>query len=96
MFRWATQRTAVAVMAATMLFGLSGSASAGEYDVTFQKVVTWKTVTTYETRDVLYQKAVTRYDHCGNPYTAYVPCTRTVTVSVTTTVPVVTYVKVCD
>ena len=49
-----------------------------------------------ETRTVAYKKYVTRYDHCGHPYTACVTEYKQVTAYVKKVVPVRKYVKVCD
>ena len=87
-----TKRLAAVVIAA----GLSGmAASASDYPG-YRKVVTYQTVTTFVLKEVPHEKVVTKYDHCGKPYTVVVTCYKTVEVPVTKTVPVVKYVKICD
>lgn len=82
-----TFAAAVAVAA-----GLGGAAAASDCPAGYVRVVTYRTVTCVEEVEVPYQRAVTRYDHCGKPYTAYVTAYRTVEVTVTKRVPVVRYV----
>ena len=82
--------------AVVIAVGLSGAvASASDY-AGYKKVVTYQTVTTYVLKPVPYEKAVTKYDYCGKPYTVIVICYKTVEVPVTKTIAVVKYVKVCD
>jgi hypothetical protein len=86
------KRTLAAV---AITLGLGGAAHATDYcPPEYKAVVCYETVTCYETKQVPYQKAVVKYDHCGRAYTTYATCYKTVTVAVTKTVPVVKYVKV--
>jgi hypothetical protein len=74
----------------------SGAATAGEYGPQYKKVTVYQTVTYTKTVEVPYQKAVTKYDHCGKPYNVTVTCYRNVEITATKQVPVTKYVKVCD
>lgn len=53
-----------------------------------------ETVIEYVTRQVAYEKPVTRYDHCGRPYVDCATCYREVQVPVRKTVPLVKWQKV--
>lgn len=50
----------------------------------------YKPVINYVTQQEPYQVCVVKYDHCGQPYNAYVTLYRTIYV------PVTTWVKVCN
>jgi hypothetical protein len=63
---------------------------------TYKKVVCYRPVTCYEYRQEPYTKYVTKYDHCGYPYSCEVTCYRSVRVAVTKYRPYVKYVKVCS
>ena len=60
----------------------------------YKKVVCYHPVVCYEYRQEPYTKCVTRYDHCGYPYSAEVTYYRTVKVAVKKLQRVVKYVKV--
>jgi hypothetical protein len=87
-------------VAAMVLVGALSGAAAKASDpycqptYTYQKVVCYKTVTCYETRNELYQVCVTKYDHCGNPYQAYETRYRAIQVPVYKQVAYTKYVKV--
>jgi hypothetical protein len=59
----------------------------------YTKVVRYETYTVCEYRTETYTERVTRYDHCGCPYTVAVVRTRVVKVPVTKVRPVVSYVR---
>jgi len=80
------------LMAVVVVAWLGGVAAASDCPAGYVRVVTYRTVTCVEQVEVPYQRAVTRYDHCGKPYTATVTAYRTVEVTVTRQVPVVRYV----
>lgn len=81
---------AAAVVASGL--ALAAPASAGchdDYAPAYTPVCTWKTVITYETRQVEEFVWVTKYDSYGNPYRVKVLSYKTITV------PVEKLVKVC-
>lgn len=88
--------TTAGVLAAVVALGVGGAAKAGDYHHGhgYKKVVCYETVTCYETRQECYEVCVTRYDHCGKPYHAYVTKHRDVQVPVTKQVAVTKWVKV--
>src|SRR5882672_5616539 len=87
----------VLAMVAVVTLGV-GVTKAGDTYCTPQyvyvKVVSYENVTVYETRSEAYQVCVTKYDHCGNPYSVYETRYREVKVPVTKQVAVTKYVKV--
>src|SRR5436190_1818589 len=87
MFTFIKRLAAVAVVAG----GLAGTVTAGDCGPVYKKVVCYQTVVSTETREVPYEKVVTKYDHCGKPYCVTVTCYQTVEVTVTKQVPVVKY-----
>lgn len=84
-----------AVLALMALGGAVGAVQASEPVCMSKKVVCYETVTEYVTYRVPYEKAVTKYDHCGHPCLAYVTCYRLVQVPEQNQVRVTKWVKVC-
>ncbi len=73
----------------TGVLGLTGaSAFAGDY-CHYKYVTSYECVICYKTCTEAYQKPVTYYDHCGNPYCVYQTCYRDVQVPYKKYVPVV-------
>ena len=68
----------VAVAAVALGLCLGGAAGATEYKraycaetksyCQYKKVVCYQTVVSTETREVPYERVITKYDHCGQPY----------------------------
>ena len=77
------------VAAVAVVLGLGGAVGAADCPAGYVRVVTYRTVTCVEEVEVPYQRAVTRYDHRGKAYTAYVPAYRTVQVTVAKKIPLV-------
>lgn len=77
------------------LFG-SGPAFAAGVPAGYTQVTVTATVVTYETRLVPYAKEVTRYDHCGKPYTVCVTAYKEIEIAVKKTVTYTKWVKACE
>jgi len=85
------------VMAAVVALTGATTAKASNYNdyykPCYKKVVCYETVTCWEARTESYTKYVTKYDHCGRPYTCEVVCYRDVKVPYKKVVPVVKWAK---
>jgi hypothetical protein len=84
------------VMAAALAMTGAAPAKASDYDdykPCYKKVICYETVTCWQTKTEAYTKYVTKYDHCGYPYTCPVTCYRTVQVPYKKYVPYVKWVK---
>jgi hypothetical protein len=82
-----------------MVLGLgifsAAPALAGDGCCYYKQVNVTEYVTVYETQTVSYTKEITRYDHCGKPYTVCVTCYKDIQVPVQKAVTVTKWVKVC-
>ncbi len=85
----------VAVLAAVSL-AANQAAACDPCQVTYKKVVTYKTVEEQVVTKVPHQKKVVKYDRCGEPYIVTETCYKEVVETVCKQVPVVTWVKVCE
>ncbi len=84
----------VAVLAAAC-WAVNTAVACDPCQVTYKKVVTYKTVEEQVVTKVPYLKKVVKYDRCGEPYIVTETCYKQVLETVCKQVPVVTWVKVC-
>jgi hypothetical protein len=88
------RRILFALAAGLGIFGAT-PAFAGDSCCHYKQVVVTEYVTVYETQTVSYTKEITRYDHCGKPYTVCVTFYKDIQVPVQKAVTVTRWVKVC-